>query len=690
MARNLGTLTIDLIAKISGFSEGMTKADRIAKDKSASISKSAAIVGAAFATAALAAGAAAIALGKASIDNADALSKMSARTGIAVEDLSKLQYALGLSGSNMETFENANKRLATTMAEAAGGGAKQVELFKRLGISVTDAEGNLRGTDDVMGDLADSFAGMKDGAGKSALAVELLGKSGADLIPLLNGGREGMTALGDEAERLGLVIGTETAKEAELFNDNLDRLSSSSEAAGNTIATAVLPVLNTLIGEFLASESSGEAMDVAMTALKVTLKTIGTVMLIVANQAKNLGVTISGAAAVAKLVAGGEFSEAADKFRQIGVDVADNNYKVAESIKRLWNETKTEVKGAAAAIGNTKVEAPKIGRFVKTPKEKAVKLTDEEKEAEALQKRYEALSATLLEQKVLYGDVTKEASLRYQTEFGDLAKLEPAQKELLLSQAAMLDQLDQQAAAQANATNDSTNLDAIRERYADETSVIESEYKKRQDLLEQYRVTGLILEQEYNELSLENFSETERKRNEIKANAEMTMLSAASDAAGNLVALAAATAGEQSGAYKAAYLAQQALQVALTIGNTQVAAAAALAPPPIGLGPVAGVGLAAMIEASGALSVATILAQTVSSFDGGGYTGYGTRTGGIDGKGGFMAMLHPNESVLDHTRGQGRGGNSVNQTFNIQTQDANSFKASQRQLGRQARRGIGV
>ena len=80
-----------------------------------------------------------------------------------------------------------------------------------------------------------------------------------------------------------------------------------------------------------------------------------------------------------------------------------------------------------------------------------------------------------------------------------------------------------------------------------------------------------------------------------------------------------------------------------------------------------GIPAAAMSIASGMANVAAIRAQ---SFDGGGYTGSGTRTGGIDGKGGFAAILHPNETVIDHTKGQqGEAGTSqgivINQSFNV-------------------------
>jgi hypothetical protein len=55
------------------------------------------------------------------------------------------------------------------------------------------------------------------------------------------------------------------------------------------------------------------------------------------------------------------------------------------------------------------------------------------------------------------------------------------------------------------------------------------------------------------------------------------------------------------------------------------------------------------------------------SFNGGGFTGMGSRSGGVDGKGGFPAILHPNETVTDHTKGQSSGGVVVNQTINVTT-----------------------
>ena len=98
---------------------------------------------------------------------------------------------------------------------------------------------------------------------------------------------------------------------------------------------------------------------------------------------------------------------------------------------------------------------------------------------------------------------------------------------------------------------------------------------------------------------------------------------------------------------------QKAVQVAQAIMNTYTGATKAIAsyPPPINFA------MAALTVANGMAQVAQIKAQ---SFEGGGFTGFGARAGGLDGKGGRMALIHPNETILDHTKGQGQGVTIIN------------------------------
>lgn len=114
---------------------------------------------------------------------------------------------------------------------------------------------------------------------------------------------------------------------------------------------------------------------------------------------------------------------------------------------------------------------------------------------------------------------------------------------------------------------------------------------------------------------------------------------------------------------KKLFAVNKAFQVGQAIMNTYAGASKALAsyPPPLNFLMAAGVVTAGLGQ------VAQIRSQ---SFDGGGFTGGGARAGGVDGKGGFPAILHPNETVVDHTKGQGMG---VSVNFNIQANDTAGF-----------------
>ena len=105
--------------------------------------------------------------------------------------------------------------------------------------------------------IRDSFQAMPDGAQKSALAVQLFGKSGAELIPFLNQGREGIAALTGEMEALGVQIGGDTAAQAEVFNDSLAKLRLAATSLANRVIEAFLPALNEMAGGMVESAKQG-------------------------------------------------------------------------------------------------------------------------------------------------------------------------------------------------------------------------------------------------------------------------------------------------------------------------------------------------------------------------------------------------------------------------------------------------
>lgn len=206
---------------------------------------------------ATAAAAALFGITKAAADYGDQLDNLSQRTGIAVEDLAKLQYAAKMSDTSTEALTKGVTNLSNLMVAAAGGAAESSALFEKYGIAVRNADGSMRSAYDVLGDVADVFVTMPDGVEKTALATEFFGKKlGVELIPLLNQGSEGLKKLGDEAERLGLVMSSDQAKAAAEFNDNLDKLSALASAAGKSIGNELIPIINKFLGQLIDARNS--------------------------------------------------------------------------------------------------------------------------------------------------------------------------------------------------------------------------------------------------------------------------------------------------------------------------------------------------------------------------------------------------------------------------------------------------
>lgn len=179
----------------------------------------------------------------------DSLAKDSQRFGIPVEQLSQLQYAADMSGVSIEGLGVALKGMLKNASEAASGEKGPAEVFRALGVAAVDANGKVRSSTELIEDFAEVFAGLDDGATKTSLALKVFGKSGAELIPLLNSGREGIRRLNDEASRSGAVVGTDAAKAAEVYQDNLSRLSVSFDSLFKSTAASLLPSLVSITSE---------------------------------------------------------------------------------------------------------------------------------------------------------------------------------------------------------------------------------------------------------------------------------------------------------------------------------------------------------------------------------------------------------------------------------------------------------
>lgn len=175
-----------------------------------------------------------LAFAKAGIDAADNLNDLSQKIGVSVEKLAGYKLAAESSGTSLEGMAKAAQQLAKNIAQ-------NDPLLARLGVTSKDVDG-------AMAQLADVFKRLPDGTQKTAIALQLMGKSGAEMIPMLNGGGEALRQMVEDGQRLYPVT-AEMAREADKFNDELARMKTGLEGLGVVIGASALPTLNKMLGE---------------------------------------------------------------------------------------------------------------------------------------------------------------------------------------------------------------------------------------------------------------------------------------------------------------------------------------------------------------------------------------------------------------------------------------------------------
>lgn len=187
---------------------------------------------------------------KSVIDLGDHMQELRSKTGIQVQTLSDLAAVAEDNGVQFEQFESALKKFTVTIGKASGGNREAAGGFNALGISMKNSSGQMKTADELLFEVADKFSMAKDGSAKAAVAVALFGKTGADLIPLLNEGRKSI-------EGMGVQLSDKFVHQADVFNDNLNKLKRSSQQFGASILEDVLPPVNTLLEKFLEFKKSG-------------------------------------------------------------------------------------------------------------------------------------------------------------------------------------------------------------------------------------------------------------------------------------------------------------------------------------------------------------------------------------------------------------------------------------------------
>lgn len=174
----------------------------------------------------------------------DAVDKVAARTGLTAEAVSELGFAAGLSGSSVQALEKATQRMQKNLLDAATGGTQANEAFARLGLSVDKLLAST--TDEKFLKIADAIANVKDPSLQAAAAMEVFGKSGQSLIPLLAGGSKAIADMRAEARRLGISITQSDAASAAVLNDAWSTVAEVFRGVQLQIGAAVAPAISDL------------------------------------------------------------------------------------------------------------------------------------------------------------------------------------------------------------------------------------------------------------------------------------------------------------------------------------------------------------------------------------------------------------------------------------------------------------
>ena len=334
-----------------------------------------------------------VGMGYAAVTGADDLNTLSKQTGFSTDEIQKMQYAADLIDVSFEDIAGALKKFKSKVDPSN-------ESLKQLGVSVTDADGNLRDASDVFMDAIQALSGIENETERDQLAMELFGRSADSLAGIIDDGGAALEEYGQQAEDLGLIMGEDTLNSLNETNDTIDTMKAQIKGIMAVIGAQVVPVLAPII-EQLGTWITGIAEKIS-TLNPETMKIILIIVAAVAALSPLLGLLASVATAIsflaspigiaivviAALVAAGialyknwdkikaKATEIADKVKTAWETLKDGIKTAMETAKTnvttIWNNIKTAITTAINTI-RTKVTSTfnRIKTAITTPFETA-------------------------------------------------------------------------------------------------------------------------------------------------------------------------------------------------------------------------------------------------------------------------------------------------------------------------------
>lgn len=299
-------------------------------------------------------------MGYDAVQNADDLNTLSQQTGFTTEELQKMQYASDLVDVSVEDITGALKKFKKNLDPSN-------ESLKKLGISATDAHGELRNSTDVFYEVLSALGDVENATERDQIAMDLFGRSADSLAGIVDDGGEALKAYGDEAQAMGLILDQDTIDALNNTNDTIDQLKANLAGTmaeiGADVASVLGPALESAadliktITEKLR-ELSPEQMEMILKIVGI-VAAIGPLVTIIGNVITIGGALITGIGTIVGIL-GGPLTLAIGAAIAIGIALYKNwdticawANTVKERIVEAWNNVK---EGISNAIENVKAK----------------------------------------------------------------------------------------------------------------------------------------------------------------------------------------------------------------------------------------------------------------------------------------------------------------------------------------------
>lgn len=324
-------------------------------------------------------------LGYDAVTNADDLNTLAKQTGLTTEEIQKMKYASDLIDVSFEDVAGALRKMKSNMDGHA-------ETWEKLGVSVTDASGNMRDVNDVFYDVVKALSKVENGTERDQLAMDIFGKSADSLAGIIDDGGASLDEFGTKAEEAGLILEQDTLDKLNKTNDTLDELkanlSATAGALGADVAETLAPALEVLAGQIenvtaklrdLTPEQTAVLLAItgAVAVLAPAIIVIGQLITAIGAIASALAPVIAALGALAAafggpIVAIGAAVAAFAVFLKYHEQIEAKTNEVAAAIGAKWENIKSSIANAVENIRSTvatKFEAVK--KAITEPIEKA-------------------------------------------------------------------------------------------------------------------------------------------------------------------------------------------------------------------------------------------------------------------------------------------------------------------------------